>query len=55
MNTFLKNLGLILVLAGVVCLVVYHLSVPANGLLVASLALEAAGILLYIFLGRSLQ
>lgn len=55
MNTLLKNLGLIIVLLGVVCLVIYHLAVPSNALLVASLVLEAAGILLYILLGRHLQ
>ena len=55
MNTFLKNLGLIIVLLGVVCLVIYHLSVPSNALLVASLVLEVVGILLYIILGRRLQ
>ncbi len=55
MNTFLKNLGLILVLAGVLCLVIYHLAVPSNALLMTSLALEIVGILLYIILGRILK
>ncbi len=55
MNTFLKNLGLIIVLLGVVCLVVYHMALPSNALLVTALALEVAGILLYIILGRKLS
>lgn len=55
MNTFLKNLGLIIVLCGVLCLVIYHLAIPSNALLVTSLVLEVVGILLYIILGRRLQ
>lgn len=53
MNAFLKNLGIILVLCGVLCLVVYFAAVPDNGLLVASLVLEIIGILAYIFLNRT--
>lgn len=52
MNSLLKNLGLILVLLGVICLVIYYFAVPSNGLLVTSLVLEVAGILAYIFLNR---
>lgn len=52
MNAFLKNLGVILLLCGFACLVVYKTSVPSNSLLVASLALELAGILSYIFINR---
>ena len=55
MNTFLKNIGLIVVLLGVLCLVIYHLAVPSNALLVTALVLEVVGILLYIILGRRLQ
>ena len=54
MNTLLKNLGAILVLLGVVCLAVYYFGVQKNFLLVASLVLEVAGILSYIFINRRL-
>ena len=54
MNTLLKNLGAILVLLGVVCLAVYYFGVQQNFLLVASLVLEVAGILSYIFINRRL-
>ncbi len=43
---------LILVLLGVVCLLVYAFAIPSNALLVTALALEIAGILLYIILGK---
>lgn len=52
MNALLKNLGLILVLLGVVCLVIYFFGVHSNALLVTSLVLEVVGILTYIFLFR---
>ena len=54
MNTLLKNLGAILVLLGVVCLAIYYFGVQVNGLLVASMVLEVAGILSYIFVNRRL-
>lgn len=54
MNTLLKNLGAILVLLGVVCLAVYYFGVQVNGLLVAALALEVAGILSYILINKRL-
>ena len=47
MNTFLKNLGAILVLLGVACLAVYYFSLPENYLLVTALALEVVGIATY--------
>ena len=50
MNTLLKNLGAILVLLGVICLAIYYFGVQVNGLLVASMVLEVAGILSYIFI-----
>jgi len=53
MNSFLKMLGLILILLGVVCLIVYATCLPSNGLLVASIALEVVGILSYIFLNKT--
>ncbi|MBQ7631978.1 MAG: hypothetical protein IJS82_04385 [Paludibacteraceae bacterium] len=55
MNTFLKYLGVILLLLGVVCLVVYKYALPVNGLLVTSLVLEFAGILSYILINRKLD
>lgn len=48
----MKDLGIILVLLGALCLVVYALALPKNWLLVISLVLELAGILSYIFLNR---
>lgn len=55
MNAFLKNLGVILLLLGFCCLVVYKVSMPENYLLVSSLVLELAGILSYIFINRKIQ
>ena len=52
MKTLLQYLGIFLVLCGVICLVIYFAAVPSNGLLVASLALEVAGILGYIIINR---
>ena len=55
MNTFLKDLGLIIFLCGVICLCVYYFGVPSNVLLVCSLALEFVGILTYIILNKRLD
>ena len=53
MDNLKKYLGVILILAGVVCLIVYKLAaLPANGLLVAAMVLEVAGILAYIFINK---
>jgi len=51
----MKDLGIILVLLGALCLVVYSFALQANWLLVVSLVLELAGILAYIFLNRRAQ
>jgi len=51
----MKDLGIILVLVGVLCLVLYFAAVPANWLLVLSLVFEVAGIFAYIFLNRKQQ
>jgi len=51
----MKDLGIILVLIGVLCLVLYFAAVPANWLLVLSLVFEVAGIFAYIFLNRKKQ
>ncbi len=55
MNNLLKNLGAILVLLGVVCLAVYYFGVQVNGLLVASMVLEVAGLLVYVLLNKRVQ
>lgn len=52
METFLKYLGVILLLLGVVCLVVYKYSLPENWLLITGMALEVAGVLAYIFINK---
>ena len=54
MNNILKNLGIILLLIGFLCLVVYHFAFQANAILVASLVLEVFGILGYIVANRYL-
>ncbi len=55
MNTFLKYLGALLVVCGVICLAIYYFSVPANGLLVAALVLEVVGILAHILLNKYIE
>jgi len=55
MNGFLKFLGVILLLLGVVCLVVYKYAYPENALLITGMALEVAGILSYIFINKKLD
>ena len=54
MKESLKNsLGVILVLLGVVCLVVYFFKPISNILLAAGLVLEVLGIFAFIFLNRA--
>ncbi|MBQ6776847.1 MAG: hypothetical protein IJP52_00825 [Paludibacteraceae bacterium] len=48
----MKDLGIILVLLGVICLAVYFAACPQNWLLIVSLVLELIGIAAYIFLNR---
>ena len=55
MKNFLKIIGIILVLAGVACLVVYETSMQVNALLITALVLEVAGILSYMLLNRYLD
>ena len=55
METFLKNLGIIILLLGVACLVTYKLAVQENWLLIVSIVLEVAGILTYIFVNKALR
>lgn len=52
MNSFLKMLGLILILMGVVCLALYAFSMPMNSLLVLSIALEVVGAIAYVLLNK---
>jgi len=52
MNNLLKDLGIILVLAGVICLVIYYFGVQQNWLLATSLVLEVLGIAAYIFFNK---
>jgi len=54
MKSFLKYLGVILLLIGVVCLVVYKYAVPENGLLITAIVLEIVGILSYIFINKAI-
>lgn len=55
MEILKKYLGVILLLLGVLCLVLYKFALPANGLLIAAMALELGGILAYIFINRKLS
>lgn len=55
MKTFLKYLGAILVLCGVVCLAVYAFYKQTNGLLVTAMVLEVVGILSYIIINKRLD
>ena len=52
MENFKKYLGVILLLLGVLCLVVYKFALPQNGMLIAAMGLEVAGILAYIFINK---
>ena len=52
MSNLLKDLGIILVLAGVICLVIYYFGVQHNWLLATSLVLEVLGIAAYIFFNK---
>jgi len=52
MENFKKYLGVILLLLGVLCLVVYKFALPQNGVLIAAMVLEVAGILAYIFINK---
>ena len=52
MNAFLKYLGVILVVLGVLCLVIYKYTMPQNWLLISSMVLEVSGILAYIVINK---
>ena len=51
MNSF-KYLGVVLLLLGVLCLVIYKYALPQNWLLISALVLEVGGILAYIFINK---
>lgn len=55
METFKKYLGVILLLLGVLCLVVYKFAVPSNVLLICSMVLEVGGILAFVFINKALK
>jgi hypothetical protein len=55
MNPFMKYLGVVLLLLGVVCLVVYKFTLPHNALLIAAMVLEVGGILAYIFINKKID
>ena len=55
METFLKYLGALLVLCGVICLAIYYFAAPTNTLLWLSLVLELVGILAYIFINKKID
>ena len=48
----MKYLGVILLLLGVLCLVIYKFASPENWLLVASMVLELGGSFTYIFVNK---
>ena len=52
MNSLQKYLGVILLVLGVLCLIVYKLALPHNALLVLAMVLEVGGILAYIFINK---
>jgi hypothetical protein len=52
MDGFKKYLGVVLILLGVLCLVMYKFAVPENWLLVSAMVLEVAGIFAYIFINK---
>ncbi|MBQ7996594.1 MAG: hypothetical protein IJ249_02880 [Paludibacteraceae bacterium] len=48
----MKYLGVILLVLGVLCLVIYKYAMPQNWLLIVSMVLEVGGILAYIFINK---
>ncbi|MGM9837345.1 MAG: hypothetical protein ACI30A_02515 [Paludibacteraceae bacterium] len=55
MKVFLKYLGVLLLLIGVVFLVVYHFAVPQNYMLVIAMVFEVVGILTHILVNKYLE
>lgn len=52
MNSLQKYLGVILLVLGVLCLIVYKFALPHNILLILAMILEVGGILAYIFINK---
>ena len=52
MDGFKKYLGVVLVVLGVLCLVMYKFAAPETWLLVSAMVLEVAGIFAYIFINK---
>jgi len=52
MDSLKKYLGVILLILGVLCLVIYKFALPQNWLLISSMVLEVGGILAYVFINR---
>ena len=52
MNSLQKYLGVILLVLGVLCLIVYKFALPHNALLILAMILEVGGILAYIFINK---
>ena len=53
MNSALKYLGVVLLLLGVLCLVIYkYAALENNWLLILAMVLEVAGIFAYIFINK---
>ncbi|MBR4500177.1 MAG: hypothetical protein IKP11_06535 [Paludibacteraceae bacterium] len=52
MNSNLKYLGVVLLVLGVLCLVIYKYALPQNFLLILAMVLEVGGIFAYIFINK---
>ena len=55
MNSNLKYLGVVLIVLGVLCLVIYKYALPQNFLLILAMVLEVGGIFAYIFINKKLN
>ncbi len=55
MKTFLKYLGAILVLCGVLCIVYYYFVAQTNVLLLVSIILEVIGVISFIVLNKYIE
>ncbi len=55
METLKKYLGVILLLLGVLCLILYKFAMPQNWLLICSMVLEVGGIFAFIFVNKALK
>lgn len=55
MNSNLKYLGVVLLVLGVLCLVIYKYALPQNFLLILAMVLEIGGIFAYIFINKKLN